>query len=282
MKKVSIAMLSLIMVISLLLTSQGSVSAEAVQNSSTSPSVAWVSGDNTFTVAPIAVVSLPGITTLSNGMIVPAGFKVPAEKQFEGVGIQISGFDSGKLNACFAMTGVNQGWGGQVGQWTGTQWKLLPTTITSPKETAYSLACATVSGSGVFALLKWVVDASKLPSAKPDCGYSIVDMYGSQPYDYEGNYNGTSYTSVFDRWTIQSDSDLTGKFVTVTVLSSLPVDTFTLGSISGTLQPIGENYYQFEVNPTAEYTQYNSNDSVTYRLDFGSCSQVFTTMNNRE
>jgi len=96
MKKVSIAMLSLIMVISLLLTSQGSVSAEAVQNSPTSPSVSWVSGDKTYTVDPIALVSLPGITTLSNGMIVPAGFKVPAEKQFEGVGIQVSGFDSGK------------------------------------------------------------------------------------------------------------------------------------------------------------------------------------------
>ena len=275
-------MLSLVMVLSLLLTSQGSVSAEAVQKSPAGPSVSWVSGDKTFTVEPIAVVSLPGITTLSNGMIVPAGFKNAAEKQFEGVGIQVSGFDSGKLNACFAMTGVNQGWGGQVGQWTGTQWKLLPTTITSPKETAYSLACAAVSGSGVYALLKWVVDASKLPSSKPDCGYSILDMYGTQPDEYEGYYSGTYYTSVFDRWYIQSNSDLTGKFVTVSVLSSSPADTFSLGSISGTLQLDGGNYYYFEVDPAAEYTQYNSNNSITYLLDFGSCSQVFTTLDNRE
>ena len=279
MKRVRISLLSLLLVVSVLLTSAGSVSAKGFADSLATPGVSWVSGDKTFTVDPVEVVSLPGTTTLSNGMLVPSGFAILGEKQFEGVGIKVSGFDSGKLNACFPITAVTQGWSGKVGHWDGTKWELLSTTIATSKESTYSLACASLSHNGVYALIKWVSDPAKLTSNKGDCGFAILNTYGTEPDEYEGDYNGTYYTSVYGNWFIQSDTDLTGKSVTVSVLSSSPSDTFILGSVSGTLQFNGGNYYQFELDPTVEFTRYDSNDTITYLLDFGSCSQVITTTN---
>ena len=97
-------------------------------------------------------------------MLAPVGFP-EGEAQFEGAGVQVTGMDSGKATVCFSLStiAVNQGWGGKVGVWNGTKWVQLPTTFTTPEDSSSSLACATITGSGTYAFIKYVVDPDLLP-----------------------------------------------------------------------------------------------------------------------
>ena len=125
MKKQFVILLSILLSAFLLLGTFGAVSAKPMPTSNSvslpDPTVTPVSGNTKFEVALLAMQELPGVTTLDSGMLVPTGFP-NGEKQFEGKGIQISGFTYGSAKACFAVTAVGQGWGGQVGSWNGTKW----------------------------------------------------------------------------------------------------------------------------------------------------------------
>ena len=279
MKRFFLPLLSFVLVISVLLTSAGNVSAMPVKDGSANPSVSWVSGDKVYTVDNIALVNLPGTTTTGSGMIVPAGFSIKGEKQFEGVGIKVSGFDSGKLNACFPITAVTQGWSGKVGRWNGSKWELLSTKIATSKESVYSLACANLTSNGVYALIKWVSDPEKLTSNKGNCNYQILNTYGTE-VDWSSSTGDTYNYSVFDDyWMVRSDTNLDGMSVTITLIASSPANSYRLSpsSFSGTLYSNGGNYYRLEpitiINWESDIYPYPV--TATYRFDFGNCYQDF-------
>lgn len=171
--------LSMVLTLALVLSLVGTAAAA----SSGSATVTPISGDAVFTVSSVPVLKLPGQTTTAGGLIVPSGFPL-GEKQFDGNGVLVSGLSYGTAKACFPITALNQGWGGKVGYWDGSVWKLLDTSVSTPEEGTFSWACATVSANGTYALITWVVDASKLvdKSASGVCsfagGYTYNENYG--------------------------------------------------------------------------------------------------------
>ena len=179
MKKVLLPLFSFLLVLGLLGASFSSAKAEIGDD----PVVTPVSGDMEFATEVVPVASLPSTTVLENQMLVPVGFPL-GEAQFEGVGVRVTGMDYGKATACFAVSGMQYGWGGKVGVWNGTKWVLLPTTITKAEEALNSLACASVAGNGTYAFIKYVVD----PSLLPTCAYDTSAWYlGYVGYYYAGN-----------------------------------------------------------------------------------------------
>lgn len=178
MKRKVLPLFSFVLVIALLLATFRSANAAVGDD----PVVTPVSGDMEFTTEIISIVSLPGVAELAGGMLVPAGFPT-GEAQFGGNGIFVTGMDKGKATACFSLstTAVSQGWGGKVGMWNGTKWILLPTTITTPVDSPSSLVCATITGSGTYAFIKYVVDPSLLPTTQAcqfGIDYLIISNYG--------------------------------------------------------------------------------------------------------
>ncbi len=159
MKKFVLPLFSGLLVLSLLLGSFATAKAAPGDD----PVVTPVSGDTDFTTEIVAIASLPG-TTILDEMIVPVGFPA-GEAQFGGNGILVKGFDSGKATACFSLSAsaVNEGWGGKVAVWNGAKWVRLATSITTADETNTALACATITGSGTYAFIKYVAEPDKLP-----------------------------------------------------------------------------------------------------------------------
>lgn len=150
------------------------------------PVVTPVSGDADFITEVIPIAFLPGTIELAGGMLAPFGFP-EGEAQFGGNGILVTGFSSGKALACFNLSAaeINQGWGGKVALWTGSEWLRLATTITLPEETNLALACATITGSGTYAFIKYVSDPDKLPRGpvvKVYCSDYWVGLSGGNPW----------------------------------------------------------------------------------------------------
>lgn len=157
MKKLLLPFFSCLLVLTIL-GSYGTVSATDLAD----PVITPVSGDMEFITTIVPIASLPGVTELPGGMLVPVGFPA-GEAQFQGNGVRVTEFENGKATACFSITGTEVGWGGKVGVWDGEKWVLYPTTITSHEESLVSSACATISGNGTYAFIRWVVDAELLP-----------------------------------------------------------------------------------------------------------------------
>jgi len=264
MKKWFSILLCLVLVGSFLFTSIGTVRADAVN-----PTVTPISGNTKFTTTIVAFSDLPGVTTTSDGLIVPAGFPA-GEKQFEGQGIVVTGYTYGTAKACFPITAVNQGWGGKVGLWDGTKWELLDTTITTPDESSYAWACATISNNGTYALLAWVVDPSKLPTAA-SCGYDISYAWGTADIYTDHVAYQTGY---IDAFYINSTDDLSGKTLIVSIIKSTPDGSYTWsGTGKGVLVSTGPNLYRMDVSPIVPYTFYYTFTSMVWHLNFGSCTQ---------
>ena len=221
MKKIVLPFFSCLLVLTLLLGSFGSAKAEIGDD----PVVTPVSGDMEFTTEVVPIASLPGTIELEDLMLAPAGFP-EGEAQFEGAGVLVTRFDAGKATACFTISGTQWGWGGKVGMWDGTKWVKLATTITPIEESNNSLACAPITGSGTYAFIRYVVDASLLPVSSPcpidtshwgvgiwnigDGPYFFADFYGTlpdgtpatitfisaDPSQYYSGFMGTSHAEV--------------------------------------------------------------------------------------
>lgn len=176
MKRTVLPVISFIMVFVLLMASFGTAKAGAGDD----PVVTPVSGDMEFTTEIVPIVSLPGVTELAGGMLAPTGFPA-GEAQFGGNGVLVTGMDFGKATACFSLssTAIAEGWGGKVGLWNGSKWIQLPTTITTPEDSPNSMGCATITGSGTYAFIRYVVDPSLLPTMQA-CDFGI---------DYQLSYN---------------------------------------------------------------------------------------------
>ena len=161
MKKIVLPFFSCLLVLTLLLGSFSSANAEVGDD----PVITPVSGDMEFTTEIVPIASLPGTMELASLMLAPIGFPA-GEAQFEGAGVRVTGMESGKATACFTLAtiAVNQGWGGKVGVWNGAKWVQLATTITTPEDSPSSLACATITGNGTYAFIKYVTEPDKLPT----------------------------------------------------------------------------------------------------------------------
>jgi hypothetical protein len=241
MKKRFAIVISLLLCAFLLLGTFGAVSAKPMPTSDTTslpdPTVTPISGNTKFSVDLLSMQDLPGVTTLDSGMLIPTGFP-SGEKQFEGKGVQISGFTYGSAKVCFPVVGVNQGWGGQVGTWNGSKWDLLPTTITAVDEQPYSLACATVSANGTYALIDWVVDPSKLPSTG-ECQFGIK-------YQWEENYGYAFGPYIY--FAVPSDVP-TGTLVTYSDVKIDPAYTGTMISGESGSTKVGEYFTGYVIYP---------------------------------
>jgi hypothetical protein len=243
------------------------------------PTISPLSGDAVFSTEVIAQAKLPG-TTNYGSLIVPVGFPA-GEKQFEGDGITLSGLGYGYVNACFALSGAAQGWGGQVGYWDGKAWKLQPTTLSTPQEASYTLACAKVYENGTYALIKWVSNTALLPdNNKPVCTFSIDD-FSIVPYGDIISGDGYTYFPTIGEFLIISGSDLAGKQVTIKFVHSDPTHGFLFNgktsnvtvannTIGTTMFP---NYFVVDAVPDLDGTFNYSLGIVNiyFRLDFGDC-----------
>ncbi len=149
----------------------------AKADSADAPTITPVSGDQVFSSSFVSPEALPGSMKLGE-LTVPVGFP-SGEAQFGGLGITVSGMDYGQASLCYNIktAAVDQGWGGKVGLWTGTKWELLPTTITAPTEGTLASACATISGSGTYAFIKYVAEPSLLPKEK--CSFTATPNFYS-------------------------------------------------------------------------------------------------------
>lgn len=165
MKKTSLPIVSLVLVLALLLSTTGS----AIAAPGDDPVVTPVSGDTEFTTEVVPVPALPGSVVLANQMFVPVGFP-EGEAQFDGAGVKVLGLDTGKAVACFSLSALElkQGWGGKVGVWDGANWVLLPTDFVANAESPTTLACASVTGNGTYAFIKYISDASLIPFCPVD------------------------------------------------------------------------------------------------------------------
>ena len=219
MKKSVFLLLSIMLVLGLLVLPAGTARAAVGDD----PVVTPVSGDLVFTTEIVPIAQLPGTMVLDSQMLAPVGFP-KGEAQFEGAGVRVTGMDYGKATVCFTLStiAVNQGWGGKVGVWNGTKWVLLPTSITTgTDEAANTTACATISGNGTYAFIKWVSDPTLLPKSLPECSFEI-DAWAAY-------YSGSS-----EYWVILYiyDSIPDGTPITYRVLSMEPFDAM-YGDLSG-------------------------------------------------
>jgi hypothetical protein len=177
MKKIVPPLFSCLLVLSLLLGSFATAKAAPGDD----PVVTPVSGDTDFTTEVVAIASLPGVVELEDGMLAPLGFPA-GEAQFGGNGVRVTAMDQGKATACFSLSAaaINEGWGGKVAVWDGAKWVRLATSITTADETNTAIACATITGSGTYAFIKYVAEPDKLP------GYaSCGDLAAAGPIDFD-------------------------------------------------------------------------------------------------
>jgi hypothetical protein len=266
--------ISLFIACALLMITIGSVSA----NSGPKPVVTPLSGDQDFTVTYLNINQMPGSVLNSDGTPLPTGF-ASGEKQFEGWGAVVSGFRYGSASACFPISGISKGWGGQVGQWNGSKWVLLATTITTPAESEISYACATIYGDGTYALLSWIADASLLTNATTSstCDFDISNL-GNIMTDmtWEGDFFNASLIGI----EFNSTGDLAGLPAAVSLLSASPTESYGVtGTGSGTISSSGEGSYLIWFAsglPMFNHTDVNS--SYTYHIDFGDCYINYTVI----
>ncbi|MEA5079178.1 MAG: hypothetical protein VB013_11470 [Anaerolineaceae bacterium] len=254
MKKGMRLIFSLAIILTFMLASFSTAKADSAD----APVITPVSGDQVFSTSLVSIEALPGTVKLGE-MTVPDGFP-SGETQFGGQGIVVSGMDYGQASLCYNIktTEISQGWGGKVGMWNGEKWDLLATTITSPAEGTLASACATITGSGTYAFVKFVVDPSLLPPAK--CAFDIEPYY----YRYAGK--------------VVLSAQLTGKklpavntIVSYKVLSYEP-DGALSGDMEGTIKHgiFGASYSDF----ITVFVDRDNIESATLYVKYPSCSVV--------
>jgi hypothetical protein len=275
MKSIAMRWLSILLALVVLLTTFGRAQAIPIENQVYDPTVTPISGDKDFSLKVLPVADLPGVTSLEGGMLVPAGFKA-GEKQFEGSAVKITGLENGIARACFPFTGAPSGWGGKVGFWDGAKWVFLPTTITSPAETTTSWACADIKLSGYYTFIKWVVDASKLPTQSV-CNFDIGLSFGLSD-DYS---SGTGYTAEIVDVSLKATGDISGLPITITYLYSLPAfdsqanPVFSIeGPLSGIANYEGGISYSFPVDPSVSFYRSYEPHSEYYNVTVGNCYRI--------
>jgi hypothetical protein len=273
MRNRAVTVFSLLLVLALLLSVSGTAKAAVGDD----PTVTPVSGDKEFTTEVISIAQFPG-TTEFNQMLVPVGFPA-GEAQYEGTGVIVKGMENGKATVCFAISGTQWGWGGKVGSWDGTKWVLLPTTIAATvDETATTYACATITGNGTYAFIKYVVDSTLLPQMQ-ECPFDFaIDVFY-----IVGSWtpSGSGYTDTITGMEFITTEDISGRPVTVEYLYSVPatdlsdVPVFSWeGPASGIANFDGFVHYRMTVSPNIDYYRSYIAHSEFYRVTIGGCYKI--------
>ncbi len=273
MKKLVLPLFSCLLALSLLLGSF--VTAKAAPGDD--PVVTPVSGDTDFTTEVVAIASLPGVVELEDGMLAPLGFPA-GEAQFGGNGIRVTGMDQGKATACFSLSAVavNEGWGGKVAVWNGAKWVRLATSITIEDETNTAIACATITGSGTYAFIKYVAEPDKLPGYA-SCGeLAVAGPIDFDFYDYDGWMSMGGAISLFPI--------PLGTEVSFQIIQQDPEGFFYTGTsgtgIVTTSEEIGPGVYMAFItfDPIVEFTYdyYENLNSFVFRVFLPGCYTDFT------
>ncbi|NMC35141.1 MAG: hypothetical protein GYA36_22180 [Veillonellaceae bacterium] len=272
MKKYIFSVFSFLLVITLLLGSFGIARAAADDD----PVVTPISGDNEFATEVIAIASLPGTYELATQMLAPVGFPA-GETQFGGNGVRVSGLSTGKASACFTLStaAIDQGWGGKVGVWNGTKWVLLPTTITALNESPNSLACATITGDGTYAFIKYIVAPDKLPRIQ-ECGE--MSIAGPYTYEFDNTEGWMSEGAALTNFYLPPGTEISYKIIHQDPLGFFYSGTEGTGviNISGELMP-GYFISLITFDPIIEFTYdyYTNLNSFVFRVYFPNCYTDF-------
>jgi hypothetical protein len=265
MKKFVLPLFSCLLVLSLLLGSF--VTAKAAPGDD--PVVTPVSGDTDFTTEVVAIASLPGTVTLDDGMLAPLGFPA-GEAQFGGNGVRVTAMDQGKATACFSLSAsaVNEGWGGKVAVWNGAKWVRLATSITTADETNTALACATITGSGTYAFIKYVAEPDKLP------GYGKCTDEPVVSPAFGWNYSTGTFV-LSNALIVHSPAAPDGTTVSFQLLSVSPEGLLPSGPYSGSGTVIGSNPGIFIVAPSSPIVFHFDKSLVHDLFDVSVVARVF-------
>ena len=275
MTKKALSVLSLLLCLSLLLTTFGTAQAKsAVASSLPQPTITPLTGNPTYTTTLLPIKDMPGVTALDSGKFVPTGYE-SGEKQFEGSGLRISNFSGGSATLCFPIAGTKSGWGGKVAIWDGSKWELLATTISpAGDEIPYSWACTAIYGSGTFAMIKWIADASLLSKSKTDCNYGIVMLWPMSDAEDHGDYMIGTITA-FYIFTMDPAVDLSGQTVSIT-FKTQPTGMFSISApLTGTLTPAMAGVFGTVLATPVDFIEYYDFTSLTIHFNFGTCTEDF-------
>jgi hypothetical protein len=274
MKRNLVSILCIFLCLTMLAATPRSVSAETfAAGNLPNPTVTLLTGAPDYTATVIPIGHMPGVTTMASGTFVPVGYET-GEKQFEGSGLELTGFNYGSASLCFPLHGTASGWGGQVGKWNGSKWELLATSITPPSgDDSYAWACSVIYSDGSYAFIKWIADADLLTKSKPDCGYPIVMLWTNTIETVDHGDYMTGSVDAFYILQMGSPVDLTGQTVTITV-SSDPKSAFSMSRpMRGTLYPSIAGSFAADLSTPVDFVQYISLTSFTIHFDFGTCVQ---------
>jgi hypothetical protein len=271
---------SAILAVSLISNLFINVYAGTEEENGNNPTVTWFSGDAVFTTTYLPIDKLPGVETLPGGMLGPIG--IPAgEAQFGEKGVKISGLSDGVVTICFPIKSVelNQGWGGKIGFWTGSKWKLLKTTFATTQEDPTSMACTSITRNGSYTLIKWIADSSKLPQTNEisneissSCDY--VDSIWTNVIDVVRGDNEIDFSGTIDELYFVSSKNLAGKTVTAIYLGSIPEGSQVItGSFSGVLVLSEEEPNTYILSGSGTIMYYDGNHGNHWSIDFGDCTQ---------
>lgn len=274
MTKKVLSILSIFLCLSLLLTTFGTARAESIVASTLpQPTITPLTGNPSYTTRLLSIKDLPGVTALDNGKFAPTGYE-SGEKQFEGSGLQISGFSGGSATLCFAFDGASSGWGGQVAMWDGAIWKLLNTAISSGgDEVSYSWGCTAINSGGTFIFLKWITEPDLLTKSKPDCGYAIV---GAMPgiIDYsviDGVITGTIISVLM---ITDPSLEIGGEIIKVTFDFTPKAISLSPTSTQGAVVPWGSGFYVIGLTSPTTFSVTEDVSEWLLNLDFGTCKQT--------
>jgi hypothetical protein len=274
MKKASTILLSTLMCVSLLLSTCGTAQAGTVSAANLpDPTLTLLTGAPDYAAAVTPLAKLPGVTTMDSGTFVPVGYET-GEKQFEGSGLILTGFNYGSASLCFPLAGTSSGWGGQVGKWNGSKWDLLSTTINPPNgDDSYAWACTVIYGDGTYAFLRWIAEPDLLTKSIPDCGYAILGaMPGMVEYsDIDGVFTGT----IISILVITDPSvEISGMTIEVSVTFDPKAISISPASTEGVILPWGAGFYIIGPTNPITFSVSEGFDNMYLHLDFGSCKQT--------
>jgi hypothetical protein len=233
MKRTLFTVFSFVIMFCFVLASFGTVKASAAPSD---PVVTPISGDLVFTTQVVAPFTLSAAVVADGDRYLPAGY-ASGDLQFIGNAVIVSGFDGGTASACFSNPDYRFGWHGTVHQWLNGKWTPLPTTTTEGTEGLSATACATIYGSGTYALLA----GYKTPENGNCPKVSFVDL-GINPYTYGMTIFGIAIVGDFPLTLIPAGTPVSFKITNISPAGSLSGPLTGSGVISYTGTDPDGNY----------------------------------------
>ncbi len=267
MKKGLLVCFSMILVLSLLLASTGTVTAAPLNGG---PSISASSGGGTATLTTIPLSKLPGTEANGAGNLFPQGH-ASGDMVFSGSGLQVSGL-VGYATLSMPLANYVQGWNGSIYQWLNNAWVKLPTTVTQDAESSNGTASATIYSNGIYALIV----EFKLPDEVAKNNNCPKGAYLDPAYiPGEGGFSlfGIAIVGHFTSEYIDAGDTVTYEIINVSDGSNLS------GIMSGTLSVSyfydgspDVNAGVIMLNPSIYRFTYDVNPTFTLVVHYGECT----------